>query len=129
MREHERLEKSSMGVKWVLEEHSQISLHLGGTYEQQGFGATTKTQKNTKNQKNKKRKGCFQWLTSHGSFEGKVEAQHMINERYDSVYAVMREKQTRWLGQNRPEVLRQMMREDDEGRPYTPREAPEPPMR
>ena len=54
MREHERLENSSMGVKWVLEEHSQISLHLGGTYEQQGFGATTKTKKNTKNQKNKK---------------------------------------------------------------------------
>ena len=56
MREHERLGKSSMGVKWVLEEHSQISLHLGGTYEQQGFGATTKNQKDTKNQKTKKEK-------------------------------------------------------------------------
>ena len=55
MREHERLENSSMGVKWVLEEHSQISLHtLRGTYEQQGFGATTKTQK-TKKSKNKKK--------------------------------------------------------------------------
>ena len=56
MREHERLENSSMGVKWVLEEHSQISLHtLRGTYEQQGFGATTKTKKNTQKIKNKKK--------------------------------------------------------------------------
>ena len=57
MREHERLEKSSMGVKWVLEEHSQISLHtLRGTYEQQGFGATTKTKKTQKIKKQKKKR-------------------------------------------------------------------------
>ena len=57
MREHERRENSSMGVKWVLEEHSPISLHtLRGTYEQQGFGATTKTKKTEKIKKQKKKR-------------------------------------------------------------------------
>ena len=76
-----------------------------------------KTKKTQKIKKQKKRKGCFQWLSSHGSLEGKVEAQHMVNEQYDSVYAAMKGTQTRWLRNNRPELLKKMSGEDHEGRP------------
>ena len=36
----------------------------------------------------------------------------MVNEHYDSVYAAMKERQMRWLENNRPELLKKMSGED-----------------